>query len=501
MRLRLRGALANPKVTVSVVFVVAMFMNILDTTIVNVALPRISLQFHVLASSTATVATGYLISLAVFIPAAGWLGDRWGAKRIFLIALALFTSASALCGLAQSLSELIVCRVVQGAGGGMMMPVGLAMLYRTFPPHERMRASRILVIPTAVAPAMGPVLGGLLVDQLSWRWVFLVNVPVGLAAFAFGLRHLREQDAECVGRFDIAGFLLAGTGLGLLMYTLSQGAARGWTSPPILGAGVLSLAALCALVVVELRISSPMLDLRLFCNRLFRQTNVVMMFAFGGFFGVLFVFPLLMQDGLGLSALQSGLNTFPEAIGVMVSSQVLVSRLYPTLGPRRLMTGGALAVAILATALGSIGFSTDLWVVRLLMLGLGFSMANVFLPAQTAAFASISPAQTGQASSLFNATRQTAGALGVAVLGTVLATAGITARTAAGRLEPHLAAYHLAFFTAGGLSLVGALFAMRVHDGDAASTMRQEVEEAEDQGRGARGEPIGVGVGAGAGPA
>jgi EmrB/QacA subfamily drug resistance transporter len=480
-----RRALENPKVTVSVVFVVAMFMNILDTTIVNVALPRISLEFHVLAASTATVATGYLISLAVFIPAAGWLGDRWGAKRMFMIALAVFTSASALCGLAQSLSELIAFRVIQGAGGGMLMPVGLAMLYRTFPPEERMRASKILVIPTAVAPAMGPVLGGLLVDQLSWRWVFLVNVPIGLAAFAFGLRYLREQESECVGRFDIAGFLLAGTGLGLLMYALSEGSSDGWGSPVILAAICLSLTALATLVATELRISSPMLDLRLFANRLFRQSNIVMMFAFGGFFGVLFVFPLMMQDGLGLSALQSGLNTFPEAIGVMLSSQILVSRLYPTVGPRRLMAAGALAVATLAVVLGTIGFSTNLWLVRLLMLGLGFGMANVFLPAQTAAFATVSPAQTGQASSLFNATRQTAGALGVAVLGTVLASVGITSRTASGTIGPHLLAYHLAFFTAGGLTLAGALFALRVHDGDAASTMRAAAaspEPAESQG-------------------
>jgi EmrB/QacA subfamily drug resistance transporter len=469
----MRRALENPKVTVSVVFVVAMFMNILDTTIVNVALPRISLEFGVVAASTASVATGYLISLAVFIPAAAWLGDRWGAKRMFLIALGLFTSASALCGLAQSLPELILFRVIQGAGGGMLMPVGLAMLYRTFPPQERMRVAKILVIPTAVAPAMGPVLGGLLVDQLSWRWVFLVNVPIGIAAFAFGLRYLREQESECVGRFDLAGFVLAGVGLGMLMYALSEGSSDGWGSPGILAAAALSLSALTALVVTELRISSPMLDLRLFCNRLFRQSNVVMMFAFGGFFGVLFVFPLLMQDGLGLSAFQSGLNTFPEALGVMLSSQVLVSRLYPTVGPRRLMAGGAIAVSVAAVVLGTIGLSTDLWLIRLLMLGLGFSMANVFLPAQTAAFATISPAETGQASSLFNATRQTAGALGVAVLGTILVSVGITHRTAAGGVEPNLLAYHLAFFTAAGLTVIGAVFALRVHDGDAASTMRQ----------------------------
>ena len=166
----------NPKVSVSVVFVAAMFMNIMDITIVNVALPSIGHQFGVAETALDAVAVGYLVSLAVFIPAAGWLGDRFGSKRVLLFAIAVFTGASVLCGLADSLTELVAFRVIQGVGGGMLTPVGMAMLFRTFPPEERVRASSILTVPTAVAPALGPVLGGLLVTDLSWRWVFFVNL-------------------------------------------------------------------------------------------------------------------------------------------------------------------------------------------------------------------------------------------------------------------------------------------------------------------------------------
>src|ERR1700746_923117 len=165
----------NQKVAVSVVFVAAMFMNIMDVTIVNVALPTIGREFHVRPDSVDTVAIGYLVSLAVFIPASGWLGDRFGGKRILLTSIVLFTGASALCGAAGSLGQLVAFRILQGVGGGLMVPVGMAMLYRTFPPSERVRASSIMVVPTAIAPALGPLLGGLFVTDLSWRWVFYVN--------------------------------------------------------------------------------------------------------------------------------------------------------------------------------------------------------------------------------------------------------------------------------------------------------------------------------------
>ena len=238
----------NPKVTVSIVFVVAMFMAIMDTTIVNVALPTISRDLSVPLNRVDGVVTGFLVSLAVFIPASGWLGDRFGTKRVFLAALAIFTLASALCGLAQNFGELVGFRILQGVGGGMLTPTGMAMLYRTFPPAERVRASRILTIPTGFAPALGPVVGGILVTAASWRWVFYVNVPIGVLGFVFGAVFLPEHRETGAGRFDLPGFLLAGAGLGTLMYALSEGPSHGWTSPLIVSLGLAGIVLLAALV-------------------------------------------------------------------------------------------------------------------------------------------------------------------------------------------------------------------------------------------------------------
>src|ERR1700749_1407037 len=220
----------SQKVAVGTVFVAAMFMSILDATIVNVALPTIGRDFGVSATAVDGISIAFLVSLAVTIPASGWLGDRYGGMRVMLAAIALFTAASALCGVASSLGELVAFRILQGAGGGMLAPVGMAMLYRVFPPAERIRAASILTVPTTLAPALGPVLGGLLVTDLSWRWVFYVNVPIGAAALAFGARFLRQRAETRPGRFDLAGFLLSGIGLGSLMYGVSKGPDLGWGS-------------------------------------------------------------------------------------------------------------------------------------------------------------------------------------------------------------------------------------------------------------------------------
>ena len=189
------------------------------------------------------MAVGYLVSLAVFIPAAGWLGDRLGSKRVLLFAIAVFTGASVLCGLAGSLSQLVLFRVLQGVGGGMLIPVGMGMLFRTFPPEERVRASSILTVPTAVAPALGPVLGGLLVTDLSWRWVFFVNLPIGIVAFTFGLIFLEEHRQPYPGRFDLPGFLLSGAGFALVLFGISDAPVRGWGNPVILGSILLGAGA------------------------------------------------------------------------------------------------------------------------------------------------------------------------------------------------------------------------------------------------------------------
>lgn len=460
----------DQKVAVSVVFVAAMFMTIMDITIVNVAVPSIGRQFHESTASLDSIAIGFLVSLAVFIPAAGWLGDRFGMKRILLIALFIFTAFSALCGLAGSLSQLVLFRVAQGVGGGMLTPVGMAMLFRAFPPAERVRASSILTVPTAVAPAVGPVLGGLLVTDLSWRWVFFVNVPFGVLAIAFGMLFLDEQRVPVSGRFDLPGFALSGAGFAMVMYGVSDAPTQGWGSPVILGSVTLGAVLLAAMVAVELRSRTPLLNLRLFTNRLFRTTSLVLVLAVAGFLGILFVVPLFFQLALGLSALQSGLNTFPEAIGIMVGAQAASRLLYPGIGPRRLISAGLVGVAVSMALMTRIGFGTDLWWMRLLMFTMGLSMAQVFIPTQAASFATISHADTGQASSLFNSQRQLGSALGVAILTTVLALVG-TERVVAGHPVPDLAAYHLAFAVAAGLALVGSAVALTIRDADAAATM------------------------------
>jgi len=191
----------SQRVVVSIAYVSAMFVTILDTTIVHVALPTLAREFGVGIGSIEWVITGYLLSLAVWIPASGWIGDRLGTKRTFLAALSVFTVASLLCGLAPSLGQLVAFRILQGVGGGVLTPVGLAMLYREFPPERRAAASKVLLIPTALAPALGPVLGGLLIETVSWRWIFLVNVPIGIGVFAFGARLLREHREPEAGRF------------------------------------------------------------------------------------------------------------------------------------------------------------------------------------------------------------------------------------------------------------------------------------------------------------
>ena len=458
------------KTAVAVVFVSALFMSIMDTTIVNVALPAIGDQFHVDAASIGVVNVGYLVSLAVFVPLSGWLGDRFGTRRVFLTALAVFTLASLLCGTATDLQQLSLYRILQGAGGGMLNPVGMTMLLRAFPQEERMRANRVLMVPTAVAPALGPVLGGWLVDTASWHWVFIVNVPIGIVAMTFGLLFLPDFRSERAGRFDAAGFLLAAVGFGAATYALAEGADKGWGTAGILLPAVVGIAAVAALVVVELRIDDPMLDLRLFKDRLFRATNLVSLVSGAAFLGTLFTFPLFYQDAVGATAFRTGLNTFPEALGVMLASQI-VSRLYPRIGPRRLMAAGAVGVAVAVGLLSLLTPATSVWAARGLMFATGFSMAHIFMPTQTAAFATVSSAATGRASTLFNVQSRLGPALGVALLSTVLSAVGTVTTAPAGTPSANLAAYHTAFLVAAGLALVAAVLSLFVSDRDAAPTM------------------------------
>lgn len=351
-----------------------------------------------------------------------------------------------------------------------MTPVGLAMLFRVYPPAERVRLSSVLAMVSALAPALGPILGGLLTTYASWRWVFFVNVPLGAATLGFGALALADHLPAHPGRLDVTGLVLSGLGLGSLMYGLSEGPSSGWASAPVLVALLAGLALLVALVVVELRVASPLVDLRLLGNRMFACATGLYGLASVAYLGALFLAALYFQDALGLSAIQSGLTVFPSALGVMAGGQIVARLLYWRFGPRRIAATG-LAVVALALALMALGDAdTSLWLIRLDMLLLGLGVAFVFIPSQASSMAAITKAQTGRASAIFNAGKQLGGALGVALLGTVVAAVGQT-RQEGDHPGMSLGAYHDAFLAAGAVALLAIAVALAIRDTDAAATM------------------------------
>ncbi|HMH94818.1 MAG TPA: DHA2 family efflux MFS transporter permease subunit [Streptosporangiaceae bacterium] len=451
---------------VVIVYMVGLYMTVVDSTIVFTALPSVARDFHESLAAAQWVTLSYLLSLAVFVPSSGWIGDRFGTRRTYLVALALFTGASALCGLAGSLTGLIIFRALQGVGGGLIVPVGQAMLFRTFPPERRARAAGLVALGISLGPATGPVLGGVLVTELSWRWCFYVNVPLGIVALAVGLLFLAEHREPAAGRLDVAGFLLAGAGLALFLYAISEAPVRGWGSPVIIATGAAGVAALAALAVTELRTRVPMLNLRLLRNRIFRSTSLVFLLSQCGYTGYLFIMPEFLQQARGASALSSGLTTLPGAIGLWTSSQV-AARVYPRAGPRRMAVLGLAGVTVIFCLFGlTTGLATSAWLIRGLAFCSGSAIAWCIIAVQAASFSTISPADTGRASALFNTGAQAAGGIGVAVLVTVVSSAG----RAGGRGAALVPAFHHAFLAAAALVVASGLIALTIRDSDAAAS-------------------------------
>ncbi|HET7720572.1 MAG TPA: MDR family MFS transporter, partial [Acidimicrobiales bacterium] len=470
---RLAGRDVPYKHIVAVAFVLGLFMDILDTTIVNVALPTLLVDFHTDVNTIEWVVTGYLLSLALWIPCSGWLGDRFGSKRIFVFALAVFTAASALCGLAWNIESLVAFRVLQGVGGGMLTPVGTAMLFRAYPPAERPRASSLLTMITVLAPAVGPLIGGILVEQASWRWIFYVNLPIGVVGIWFSVRYLRNHAEPATGAFDVPGFVLSGAGLALLLFGLAEGPVRGWDSALVIGCLVGAVAAIVALVFVERWVSFPLLDLELLAERSFRTPNIVSFLSFGALLGLFFLLPQFLQGPAGYSPIESGLATAPQALGVILSARITGLYLYPRIGPRRLAMTGMLWTGLLTAAFYWIDVDTSPWWIRLLMVCRGLGMGMTFIPLQAAAFAQIPPHKSGRASALYSAQRQAGAAVGVAVLATILVTRreALVGGLIGDAALPHLVdAYHQAMLGAVALSLVGFVAAAFIRDADAAAT-------------------------------
>jgi EmrB/QacA subfamily drug resistance transporter len=457
------------ELVVLVCYTVAMYMTVVDNTIIYTALPSVARDFHSSLADAQWVTLSYILTLAMMVPSSGWIGDRFGTRRTFLIALTFFTGASALCGLSGTLPELVIFRILQGVGGGLIIPVGQAMLFRTYPPERRARATGLVMLGTSLGPATGPVLGGVLTTYLSWRWCFFVNVPFGTFALIVGLLFLLEHREQAPGRLDLAGFALAGGGLALVLYALSQAPVHGWGSPLILATGATGVASLVAMVIVELRLKTPMLNLRLLRNRIFRATTLTSLCQSGGYSGYLFIMPEFLQQARGASALSSGLTTFPGAIGLLIAAQ-LAARVYPRVGPRRLAICGLFGIIVIWTLIGlTVGLHTNIWLIRVLTFSSGFSSGWCVIAAQTASFATISSADTGRAAALFQTQTQVAGGIGVAVLVTVTSTF-----TPAGATGPALVpAFHNAFFAAAAIAALGITFTFMIRDADAAPTMRR----------------------------
>jgi EmrB/QacA subfamily drug resistance transporter len=331
------------------------------------------------------------------------------------------------------------------------------------------------MIPMVVAPASGPVLGGYLVEYHDWRWIFFINIPIGMLGLVFAGLYLKEEKQANTGKLDVPGFVLAAAGLGAVMYALAQAGIHGFGDPQVLTVGGLGLGILALFVYQELRARAPMIDMRLFRNRLFTTMNVAQIVGYSGMMGGLFLLPLLLQAEMGLSPLESGLTTFPQAIGV-VSMVQFAGRIYNTVGPRRMMMAGMFGSSLTTLSFLLIDLETSQWWIRLIMLCRGWSFALILIPIQTATYATIRPQEMGRASAIFNANRQVAASFGVALLATALSN----------RLGAHdailgnpatrdaaLTAFHEAFIVAAVLSLLGLVAAAFISDREATAMMRR----------------------------
>jgi EmrB/QacA subfamily drug resistance transporter len=441
--------------------VVALFMAAVDMQIVNVALPTLSRDFGAPLTDVQWTVIAYLLTLAVVIPASGWIGDRVGTKRTFLFALALFTAASALCGIADNLPELIAARALQGVGGGMLTPTGTAMLYRAYGPEQRAKIARTLILPILIGPAAAPILGGVLTQTLSWRWVFLLNVPIGIVMLVYGHLFVPEHQPSPGGRLDVTGMLLSGIGLSAVLYAISEGSVVGWAAPQILATGIGGIVMLCAFARDALHKRDPILRVRLLRDPLLRSTNVVFVLTTGVFLASLYLTPIFLQQVLHQSPISSGAITFVEAIGVGVAAQT-VGRLYPMLGPRVMSAFGAATLSVYMALFLFVAPGTNLWLVRALMFFGGVGNAGVFLSLQTSMFTHVSSEDTGHASAIYNTVRQSSIALDIAVLTTIVAGVGGNG----------LAAFHTAYVAGAVLAAIGCLLAWVLISTDAArSTM------------------------------
>ncbi len=399
------------------------FMAVLDSTIVNVSLPKIMSSFGVGLSTIQWVITAYMLSMAAMLPTSGWLADKFGYKKVYFWGLFLFTLGSLLCGMSNDETSLILSRILQGLGAGMIQPLGMAIITREFPPHQRGIALGFWSIAAAASVSFGPLIGGYLVDNFSWQLIFDVNVPVGIIALIFTIIIQREFINKVSRKFDYIGFISVVIFLPVLLYALSEGNAQtnsaGWSAPYILICFAVSAIAFAVFITQELTTKNPLIDLRLLGNYNFGMTNIVMLVFSMGMFGSTFLLPLYLQNSMGYTALQSGAVFLPVGI-IQGAVSPMSGRFADKLDAKTPIILGVLLMVLSFYLNSQLSFLTERPFVMTSLYIRGLGMGLMFTPLTTLGLLTIPREKMAQASGISNTIRQIGGSLGVAVLSTVL---------------------------------------------------------------------------------
>src|SRR6204780_693753 len=399
---------------------VALFMESLDTTILNTAVPPISSALGVAPLSMKAVLASYTLSLAVFIPISGWVADRFGTRRVFAAAIGLFTLGSFLCGISSNIHLMVACRILQGCGGSMMVPVGRLTLVRTFPRSELIRAMSFVAIPGLIGPMLGPIAGGLIVGYFHWRLIFFVNIPIGLAGLYMVYRHLPDYREPKTDPLDVTGLILFGSGVALLSYVLEVFGEHTLSTRTILGLLALSIVLLAGYGFHATRASHPMLRLGLFRLRTFPAAVGGSFLTRLGIGGIPFLFPLLYQVGLGFTPIQSGLLTMPQAFAAM-SLKLTTPRILARFGYRAVLISNTVFIGLLILVFGTIGKATPIWLVVAEVFSYGFFTSLQYTSMNTLVYAEVSPADESAASSIASTMQQMSMSFGVATASLVTA--------------------------------------------------------------------------------
>jgi EmrB/QacA subfamily drug resistance transporter len=454
---------------------VAFFMESLDTTILNTAVPAISAALHVSPLNMKSVLASYTLSLAVFIPISGWMADRFGTRRVFASAIGLFTLGSFLCGLSSNIHLLVACRILQGCGGAMMVPVGRLTLVRTFAKSELIRAMSFVAIPGLIGPMLGPVAGGLIVGYFHWRVIFFLNIPIGLFGLVMVYIHLPDYREE-THPLDTVGLILFGSGIALLSYVLEIFGEHTLGVVAILGILAISVALLGGYLLHAKGTAYPLLQLSLFRIRTFSAAVSGSFFTRLGIGGVPFLLPLLYQVGLGFTAIESGLLIMPQAMGA-ISFKFLMPRLLARVGFRGVLISNTVILGALLLLFATIGLGTPVWLIVLQAFCYGTFSSLQYTSMNTLAYADVSEEQTSGASSIASTMQQMSISFGVASAG--LATAFfIPARlhTSPGEM---IHGIHEALVVLGGFTVLSTLIFHRLKSGDGSSVSQQKVAHSE----------------------